>query len=506
LDDLILQTPQALEAAFGASSMALAKLPTIPRIDSIYERHSPPGSVVEQLSPRSGSFVDGSFVEALSPGGGPGASSGRRHAMALAVAAAEAAAAGRGPGRSPRGSSAAQDEEPGGVLHVGASPFRGPFDELEREWIAPVIVVGDAEQGGMQAIDSPGGGCVQVLRRPPPISEDQTEERALQTLGRPVVYESASGGIAIAERAACADQLATALSQQLVPAERVPSVDAVVSVEVPAIHKVAPSPPVLQRGEDLGQAYLRCCREHMQHLQLTGAPSGEAHFNMARCLSLGTAALRADPPRPGGRAIGLPPCLEGASEEALAEARLDLAAEQVRSAALAGFVDADRALADEDLEALRVGRPRHFEAALRRMHGQPEDLVLFEEPQISNIVDVRAVEKKARGRRAAGSSARGSGEGVANDEEGAAASSSGSSASSSSGEESDGEGSEEGSGSSSSSADDGEPGSDGQEGRAAEKKKKNKSAGREEQGEDETFEFSWTSLTASLRRTFGWGR
>jgi len=154
---------------------------------------------------------------------------------------------------------------------------------------------------------------------------------------------------------------------QLVPHQQGgPLVMAVVPAEAVPVSQIVEcwqGLPVCEPGEDLGKAYLRYCNAHLAHMRTHLLPLAEAHYNMARCLSLGVHC---------GAIPGLPPCVDGtASPEEIAEGRMELALEQLRSAAVAGFVDHERAKEDEDLAALREARPRSFADLLRRMQGLP---------------------------------------------------------------------------------------------------------------------------------------
>mmetsp|Transcript_6413 Transcript_6413/g.13893 ORF Transcript_6413/g.13893 Transcript_6413/m.13893 type:complete len:642 (-) Transcript_6413:91-2016(-) len=577
------------------NKFALAKLPPIPRIDSIFEQvgggyygaddgGSSPASVVELLSPRS-------VVEVQTPRHDPDDDDIIDVDAAVHEAelkrAAEAAAATKGDGRSPR----YQADPPSEFFFFDDPPIEDSYisatqiETLEREWTTPVLYENATEEQLESAeANSPGGGCVQVIRRPMIIPEEEALHYSspvrdeLQNLGHEVVLEDAAiarpgnsllccpgelssskqpllelarreavpkiaaiveekkrraaeeeeakkkeklleleGQAAKAKAKGKAKARAKAKSgcfgassaedyedetgnnnknntkslalegrqgpgqghhggsSALSKIEAVPEVtDLVISEEktwkdgVPATFEAKPIDPMEQfpvtwPGESLGEAYLRYCREHVAYLQHTGFPDGQAHYSMARCLSVGAAALRKKPPRPEGHSIGLPPCIEGISDADLAEARLDLAAEQLRSAVVAGFRDHGFASRDSALKALRKRRPAHFQASLRRMRGEPEELATLEAiptPGQLEIVEVSSKEAAA--------------------------------SSSASDESSDEEGSSDSSGSGSSDDDD-------EDEEAVAEKGKTQS----NQELAPPYDF-WQAVAASLRRTFGW--
>jgi len=126
--------------------------------------------------------------------------------------------------------------------------------------------------------------------------------------------------------------------------------------------------PMMQRPEQLAQAYGHLVHANALHQRIYESASSEVVYHMACCLSLGAGHLAvAMEAGRGDVAPDLPPVLPGAPAKEVIEARLDCAEKALGNALELGFSDVARLQFAPQLRALRDRRPAEFGDLLQRV-------------------------------------------------------------------------------------------------------------------------------------------
>lgn len=102
--------------------------------------------------------------------------------------------------------------------------------------------------------------------------------------------------------------------------------------------------PMMRRPGEYGKAYKAFLEANSLHFQIHGRPSGEALYNLACCLSLGSSAV---------------------AHSEMSEARLDLGVGLLMKSLEAGYDELENMLVDEDIKELRDKRPIQFQQIVR---------------------------------------------------------------------------------------------------------------------------------------------
>lgn len=106
--------------------------------------------------------------------------------------------------------------------------------------------------------------------------------------------------------------------------------------------------PMMRRPGEYGKAYRAFLEANSLHFQIHGRPSGEALYNLACCLSLGSSSDMS---------------LEGRRD--IVEARLDLGVGLLMKSLEAGYDELENMLVDGDIKELRDKRPIQFQQIVR---------------------------------------------------------------------------------------------------------------------------------------------
>lgn len=127
--------------------------------------------------------------------------------------------------------------------------------------------------------------------------------------------------------------------------------------------------PLMKETATLAQALVHLSDANELHLRTSGAPSGEALYNMACCLALAATANRRLGDDHDDVAPGVPPLDQSISGIALVGARVDIAVSLLERAIGAGYRHSEHIRADPDLRIIQELRPARFGRALAALPG-----------------------------------------------------------------------------------------------------------------------------------------